>query len=317
LAGSGRLSYLAYRTAALAARAVPAPVAAVAARGLGLVLSQTMRGRRSMLERHLRRVLGPDVPAAAVEREARRAFDSYARYWLELFRLPAYTRADLDAGFTSDGFEHIDEALAAGKGAIVALPHLGGWDFAGAWVGVNGYRITVVVEPVEPRQLFEWFVEVRRALGMTIVPLGPEAGGALLRALRANEIVCLLSDRDIGGGGVEVEFFGERTTLPGGAATLALRTGAALMPVAAYFEGRHGHHAVIGPPLSCERTGKLRDDVTRVTQALARELEDLIRRAPEQWHLFQPNWPSDRRPSDRRPSDRRQSDRGDRAPAQE
>jgi lauroyl/myristoyl acyltransferase len=116
----------------------------------------------------------------------------------------------------------------------------------------------------------------------------------VLTALRNNHVVCLLSDRDIGGGGVEVEFLGERTTLPAGPATLALRTGAPLFPTAVYYGGERGRRGVVRPPLDLARTGRLRDDVARVTQALADELGDLIRRAPEQWHLLQPNWPSDR-----------------------
>jgi KDO2-lipid IV(A) lauroyltransferase len=128
---------------------------------------------------------------------------------------------------------------------------------------------------------------------MTVVKIGPDAGKAVLGALRRNQIVCLLSDRDLTGDGVEVEFFGERTRLPGGPATVALRTGAPLLPVAVYFEERGGHHGVVQPPVPAERQGRLRDDVQRVTQELARRFEQLISTAPEQWHLLQPNWPSD------------------------
>ncbi len=115
-----------------------------------------------------------------------------------------------------------------------------------------------------------------------------------MKALRANEAVCLLCDRDLDRTGIEVEFFGERTTLPAGPATLSIRTGAPLLPVGCYFTSRYnGHHTIVRPAVPTVRRGGLRDDVARVTQALARELEFLIRRAPEQWHLFQPNWPSD------------------------
>jgi KDO2-lipid IV(A) lauroyltransferase len=253
-----------------------------------------MRSRRKMVERHLRRVHGPDLQGTALRRAARGSFDSYARYWVESFRLPKLSAADVDESFTHEGIEHLDEALAAGRGAIMALPHLGGWEWAGFWLcRVHGTPLTVVVEPLEPPELFEWFVDFRRSLGMEVVPLGHAAGAASLRALRANRVLALLSDRDIGGGGVEVEFFGERTTLPGGPATLALRTGAALLPLGVYFRGRHGHHAVVRPPLSLERQGRFRDDVSRITQDLAHELEALIRAAPDQWHLLQPNWPSD------------------------
>ena len=90
----------------------------------------------------------------------------------------------------------------------------------------------------------------------------------------------------------EVEFFGERTTMPGGPALLALRSDSPLLPTAVYFRGERCH-GVIGAPLDTERRGRLRDDVARVTQDLAYSLEALIRVAPEQWHLLQPNWPSD------------------------
>ena len=116
----------------------------------------------------------------------------------------------------------------------------------------------------------------------------------MLRSLRANEVVCLLCDRDLTGDGVEVEFLGERTTLPAGPATLAVRSGAPLIAVGCYFRP-HGRHEIhILDPIDTERTGRIRDDVTRVTQELAHRFEDLIREQPEHWHLLQPNWPSDR-----------------------
>ena len=250
--------------------------------------------RRHMVERHIERVHGGALPLLTRRRLVQRTFDSYARYWVEAFRLPELSAAELDAHFTHEGLSHIDDALAAGNGAIVALPHLGGWEFGGAWMSSHGYAITVVVEPLEPPELFRWFLDLRKGLGMRVIALGPSAGAEVVAALRRNEVVCLLSDRDIGGNGVEVDFFGERTTLPAGPATVALRTGAAILPTAVYFTDRGGHHGVVRPPLEVMREGGgLRADVARVTQVIADELEQLIRRAPDQWHLMQPNWPSD------------------------
>ena len=289
---SDRVWLEAFRVGSATARALPAPVATGLSRTLGLGFARAMRDRRAMVERHLRRAR-PELRGLALKRASRQAFDSYARYWVESFRLPALSPETVDAGMTTEGYEQVEAALEAGKGAIVALPHLGGWEWGGFWfTQVRGHGMTVVVEPLEPPELFEWFADFRRSLGMTVVPLGPDAGRACLRALKSNDVLCLLSDRDLGGGGVEVEFFGERTKLPGGPATLALRTGAPLLPTAVYYRGSM-HHAVVRPPVPTERTGRLRDDVARVTQALARELETLIRVAPEQWHLLQPNWPTD------------------------
>lgn len=267
------------------------------ATGLGAVFGRTMRGRRAMLERHLRRVLGPSASEDDVARTASAAFHSYAHYWLESFRLATASRDELEAGMSWEGVGLIDDALAGGCGVIMVLPHLGGWDFGGAWLASTGYGATVVVEALDPPELFDWFAQLREALGLRVVPHGADAGAAVLRVLRSNGIVGLLSDRDLARTGVEVTFFGERTTLPAGPATLALRTGAPILPAAIYFEGGRGsrHLGVVRPPLDTSRTpgGKLRDDVARITQSMAGELEVLIRRAPEQWHLMQPNWPSD------------------------
>lgn len=254
------------------------------------MMAAAMPARRKMIERHLRRT---GLRGAALQRAVYGAFDSYGRYWLELFRLPRDSKRSLDTRFTSEGFEHIVAAIKAGHGAVVALPHVGGFDFAGAWLASRGLPPLVVVEPVEPPELFAWFVGVRRQLGMEVVALGPEAGPAVLRALKDNRVVCLLCDRDLNRDGVEVDFFGERTTMPSGPATLALRTGAPLLPAAVYFLPRGRHFGRIGPPVPAERQGRLRDDVARVTQSLARRFEELIRAAPDQWHLMQPNWPSD------------------------
>jgi len=282
-----------YRAGALAARLLPGVVASALDTPFGIGANLGSPERRAIIQRHLKRV-NPALSGLALRRAVQEAFDSYARYYIESFRLPTLSRRTVDWGIVIDGFQHVLDGLDKGNGVILALPHLGGWEWAGRWVTDQGHKMTVVVEAIEPPELFDWFVELRADLGMTVVPLGAGAGKAVLSALRNNEVVCLLSDRDIGGGGIEVEFFGERTTLPAGPATLSLRTGAPILPTAAYFTRRYnGHFGLVRPPVAVARAGKFRDDVASLTQELARELEFLIRRAPEQWHLFQPNWPSD------------------------
>jgi KDO2-lipid IV(A) lauroyltransferase len=288
-----RAPYYAYRAAGAIAEAVPAPAATVLARMAGRAMARTMRGRRRLVARHLQRVHGGALDDHALADAVRQAFDSYARYWMEAFRLTTYSPDYIDAHMSSEGIGHIDDALALGNGVIVAVTHLGNWDFGGAWIARRGTPLLAVAEDLQPPELFEWFADTRRAVGIEIVRLGPDAGTAILRTLKANHIALLMCDRDIGGGGVEVELFGERTTLPAGPATLALRTGAPLLPAAVYFEGDTGHLAYVRPPLPLAREGRMRADVARVTQALAREIELLVRRDPIQWHIFQPNWPSD------------------------
>jgi KDO2-lipid IV(A) lauroyltransferase len=177
----------------------------------------------------------------------------------------------------------------------MALPHVGSWEWGGAWLDDIGFHMTAVAEILEPKELFDWFIDQRSAMGLTIVPLDAHASTIVSKTLREGGLVGLLCDRDLVGNGVEVEFFGERTTLPAGPATLALRTGATLITTVVYEGPHRQHHAVISAPIDTSRSsGSLRKDVGRITQEIAHHFEEYIRRAPEQWHIFQPNWPSDR-----------------------
>jgi KDO2-lipid IV(A) lauroyltransferase len=290
----GSLTYGGYRIAAGAARIMPGPAARLMAPALGFGAHVTNGERRDMIARHLVRA-DPTLSGVRLRRAVQQAFDSYARYWLESFRLPHLSAATVDRGMRTEGYDNITRGLEQGSGVILALPHLGGWEWAGRWLVDQGNGLTVVVERLDPPELFDWFADLRAKLGMKVVALGPDAGREVVAALHRNDIVCLLCDRDIQRSGVEVEFFGECTTLPPGPVTLALRTGAPLLPTAVYFEDDAiGHFGYVRPPLVLERgEGGFREDVAAGTQLLAAELELLIRRAPEQWHMFQPNWPSD------------------------
>ena len=282
-----------YRLASALARIVPARPGAAVARAIGRLVGRLDGDRRRIVERNLRRVR-PDGPTGPeLRRSVDEVFASYADYYFHSFRLPAMTPAQVVDGFSEEGYERIAEALRAGNGAILAMPHMGSWEWAAYWLVLH-HEVPVgcVVEALEPPELFEWYRSFRTSIGIKVVGLGPSAGTEVLAMLRENRAVCLPSDRHVGGAGVEVEFFGEQTTLPAGLATLALRTGAALLPIAVY-DHPGGCHGVVRPAIPAERQGRFRDDVARVTQHLASEMEVLIARAPEQWHLLQPNWPSD------------------------
>jgi KDO2-lipid IV(A) lauroyltransferase len=279
---------------------IPEPLAAGVAGVVARVMARRGGASVRMHRHHVRRVLAAECPEGIepdpglVRRWSRRSFAEYARYWVDGARLPYETPAGVRARFRIvDGVEHLRDAKAAGRGIVVALPHVGSWEWGGYWLALEDMPMTAVVERVEPERLFEWFVGLRAAMGLTAVPLGEGSSAALVRALKANELAGLVSDRDLTGSGVEVDFFGERTRLPGGAATLALRTGAPLVPVVVYSGPGNGHSALVHPPIDTSRSRSLRDDVVRVTQTLATVFEQDIRCRPAQWHIYQANWPSD------------------------
>ena len=297
-----KAKYLTYRGLADAMGHLPAPLAYAGAGAVSRVMAWRGGPALDMNERHMRRILvsecadGIEPDPALVRRWSKRTFASYARYWADGARLPYVSEAGVRARFRlEEGEDHLRAAFALGRGIVMALPHVGSWEWGGAWLALEGMPMSAVVERLEPEELFEWFVAKRAAMGLTAVPLGEGASQGMLQALKDGRLAGLVSDRDLAGSGVEVEFFGERTTLPAGAATLALRTGAPLVPVVVYAGPGDWHTGVVHPPVDTSRQGTLRQDVARVTQDLAALFEYDIRSRPEQWHLYQPNWPSDPR----------------------
>ncbi|HEY5304502.1 MAG TPA: hypothetical protein VIJ86_10645 [Acidimicrobiales bacterium] len=260
------------------------------ARYLGVRLGLRSKSRAN-LEENLQRVLsGPSLTPTPelLQRYVRRGFANYGQYWAEGAKLPALSQRTITTRFTiGEGRQYLDDAFAQGRGVVIALPHIGSWEWGGAFIASLGMPMTSIAEELEPPELFAWFKSKREAVGIHIEGLNAQASSKLLGTLKGGGVVGLLCDRDIQGGGIQVEFFGTRVTLPGGPATLALRTGAVLVAAACYTGPGRDHFAVITPPIAVQREGRLREDVTRVTQLVAYELEGLIRRAPEQWHVLE------------------------------
>ncbi|HWO69157.1 MAG TPA: phosphatidylinositol mannoside acyltransferase [Actinomycetota bacterium] len=286
-----RLAYHGYALAERLARALPERWSRAVFAALGRLAHAALPGVRATVARNLARVLGrpPDDPL--VRAATREAFDLYARYWHDTFRLPAMGPEVVRARFRVEGLEHLDAALARGRGAICVAPHMGNWDAAGAWLAASGYRAVAVAERLRPERLYRLFVRHRERLGIGIIPLEPGGGVArrLAEHLAENRIVGLIADRDLTGRGIEVEMFGARRRLPSGPATLALTTGAPLLPCAVYTEPE-GWRCVIGAPVELPRTGDQRADAEAITRAVAAAFERAIAASPADWHMFQPAW---------------------------
>lgn len=243
---------------------------------------------REAVRDNLRHVLHRNPTAAHV----RRVFAYGALNYWDTLALPYLTREALLALIDLDGLEHLDAALHAGQGAIMASAHLGSVSLVGQVIPALGYPLTGLLEPIRPPELFDFFVKERQAFGARLLPAGPAAVRELFTALRANQVVGLITDRDISGTGPVIDFFGTPTQFPDGAAAIALRTRAPILPAVALVKPDGRFQATIEPPLPWPGTGDGKRDVLELTRAVARRLEYHVASHPEQWTVFQKRWPA-------------------------
>jgi phosphatidylinositol dimannoside acyltransferase len=241
------------------------------------------------LEANLRRV-EPDATSTRLRELSRAGMRSYLRYWVEAFRLPATPRERIMSGMRVTGEMGLATAqLQAGRGVIFALPHMGNVDVGAAWLATRGAgRICVVAERLRPESLFKQFMAYRESLGLEVIPHsgGPSPFGVMARRLRTGQMVCIVADRDLSTGGVEVSLFGENARVGAGPAALAVHTGAALMPVTMWFEGR-GWRAHVHPEIPLPADGTRAQKAAHMTQHLATVWQGAIADHPQDWHMLQ------------------------------
>ena len=288
-----RLGFLAYRLFVGVLGVLPGAVMRRAGHGLGRLAWYIAGNRRRLVQRHLLRILGEE---ADIKSKSKDMFASYGRYWAEVFWLRPQRKHELVSTAIIENESGMREAFARGKGMLLILPHMGNWEVAGAVAESLGMPVISAAENLPNPLITEWFVNIRETMGMDIVLTGrgSRATGALLRRLKEGGTVALLADRDVTGRGIPVQFFGEETTMPAGPIALAVKTGAPVLVVGSYFENGAGHRYAVSDPLALPVEGTKEQRVATGVQLLADALEEKIRRKPEDWHLFVPNWPSDR-----------------------
>jgi phosphatidylinositol dimannoside acyltransferase len=241
---------------------------------------------------------GTSVDGKELRMLSRDVLRSYARYYLEAFRMQAIPAERIATGMHIN-FRNADltlEYLKNGRGVIYALPHMGDFEQAGRWViGYGAGSFTTVAERLKPESVFRRFLDFRQSLGMEVLATtgGPHPFGVMAQRLRAGKLVCLVADRDLSDTGIEVDFFGEKALLPAGPAALAVQTGAALMPVACWFVGESEWGAHIYDEIPIPADGSRKEKVAAMTQAMAAVFEQAIREHPEDWHMLQKVFVSD------------------------
>jgi KDO2-lipid IV(A) lauroyltransferase len=253
----------------------------------GLAWYAAVPSARAAVRDNLRHILGHE-PNRAQVREV--FFHGALNYW-DILAIPHLSRAQVLALVTLTGKERIEAALANGKGVILAGAHLSSVSLAGQSIPANGIPVLSMVEPIEPPRLFDFFARSRAGSGARMLPATPATLRELLATLRRNEVLGIVSDRDITGTGPFVQFFDAPTRFPDGLPALSVRTGAPILPSVAIRHPDGKYEALIDTPIPIPNTGDHRRDILELTQAMATRLQYHVANHPEQWTVFQRRWP--------------------------
>ena len=244
-------------------------------------------------------VLGPEILSTRVgrrrlRRTVRAMFQNSMRNYLEVFYLP-YERPETILRRMPDirGIEHLEQALALGKGVILFSAHFGPFDYLAQWFSAQGYQLTIPVERLKDERMRKLMVSLRSSKGVNFVPLGGSAPmRTIIQALRNNQIVLITGDRAVQGESVEKPFFGTNARLPIGPVSLSLRTGT---PLLGAF-GWHASRTTIGGefvPLTLQLPEEERKNADALMNGLIARMERIIQAHPEQWVVFSPIWITD------------------------
>jgi KDO2-lipid IV(A) lauroyltransferase len=266
------------------------PAAMRFGRGLGRVACAVLGRDRRRAERNLRFAYGDALSPAERGAITRGVFENLGKTLVDFLRAPGADRGALDRLVPCcEGREHLEAAIRNNRGVIIVTAHLGNWEVLGQWLGARGLPLTVVWNEPADSALRDYLLEMRGRLGMTGVPKRA-AARELLRALRRGGGVGLLTD--LNSTDVFAPFFGAPAGTAAGPAALALRTGAALLPVYAVRNPDDTYRVLLFPPVEAERAGSPEENVARVTADLNRLLERVVRRYPDQWLWMQDRWRS-------------------------
>jgi len=237
---------------------------------------------------HNLKVICGEIGERRLRARARKVFQYFGRYLVEFLRLPRLNRRTFLKSVSVEGLEHLDAALARGKGAIGVSAHFGNWELGAAGLALLGYRTNVIVLDHPNPAVNRLFIRMRQQKGLRVLsPRQPV--WETLACLSRNEILLMAGDRDFADNGVEVSFFQHAVVFPKGPAALSLRSGSPLIITFVVRESGRLRF-FFEPPIFPKRTGPFRERVLSMTQEIAHRLEKQIQMTPSQWFIFQPFW---------------------------
>jgi phosphatidylinositol dimannoside acyltransferase len=248
------------------------------------------RKARRRLEFNLQRAL-PEKSPQEIHALAWRNFRNHSKAYADLMQLPRARVEELRPLLHVEGMTNLDAALARRKGVLAISAHMGSWEIAAAIWSATIAPVSLFAEELEPPELFDWYRNTRQRLGISVLPLTRAGLSQVVQALAANEMIVTAVDRDLQGTGLELEFFGHPATIPTGPATLAVRRGAAVLPVAVLRNPDDTYEAIGYPMLVADPAADPKVETRRLTELLVRHMERIIREHPDQWHMPHRIWP--------------------------
>ena len=234
----------------------------------------------------------PELDKAQLEFLVNAGMRSYLRYWCDTFRFPAWSKERLLSTTVCENENFLRDPIADKRGCIVALPHAGNWDHAGAYFCATGIPLTTVAEHLKPEKLFRKFLEYRTAIGMEVLDLDSRSIAVLSQRLRSGKLVALVADRDLSKNGIPVNFFGTGGQMPAGPALLAIQTGADLITAFVKYE-EVGIRIIFGEAIAVPETGSVQEKVAVMTQAIADRFAEQLAVHTVDWHMLQRIWRDD------------------------
>lgn len=247
-------------------------------------------GLRQTISDNMRHVLGPEADNNEIKRAARGVLRNTAKNYFDLVKVPRMKLSDIETRMTIHNFPYFEQALNKGKGVILTTAHLGSFDIAVQMLARRSIKTTVMVEPLQPPSLHKHVTSLRQSNGISFVPAEVGSMGLMLRSLHRGEVVLLVCDRDIAGNGLKSDFFGSETTLPTAAVRIAMRTGAAIVPVFNLRRGDGYFDAYFEPAVDIIPSGN--GAVAKNLEQVVNVMEKYIKECPEQWVVLSPIWAS-------------------------
>jgi KDO2-lipid IV(A) lauroyltransferase len=261
--------------------------------GLGAALGSAWaavdRRHLAIAADNLRRAF-PDWPEPRVRQTARGVYRHFARVALDLAWLPNRRREEILALVDGEGFEHVDAAVADGRGCVYVGAHFGNWEIHAIAHGFRGYPVAVVARPLDNPRLDTRLNALRQMSGNTVI-FKQRALPEVMRSLKAGRGVAILIDQNVQpSDGIFVSFFGRPAATTTVAAALAVKTGCALVPVRAVMLPDGRYRAICDPPIAWTPSGDRARDIADLTQKMTAVIEGWIRERPEQWLWMHRRW---------------------------